>query len=422
MLDIKFIRENKELMVEALGRRRSDFDLKRLLGADAKRRMLLQEVEKLRADQNKASTDITKGSELERNAALLAMRSLKDILRQKEEELGKLDAEFSALMLGMPNIPDPSVPDGRSDEDNVELRRVGELPRFSFAPKSYTELLSSLDLADLERGVKVSGFRGYFLKNEGAMLSVALWQFALLHLAQKGFTPFISPALVKEASFVGTGKLPQFRDDLYATDDELYLAASAEIPMMGYLMDEILEEKDLPLKFVAFSPCYRREAGSHGKDTKGLYRLHEFMKVEQVIICEALHQESVKWHEEITKYAEEIVAALEIPYRVVINCTGDLPFGQVKMYDIESWVPSEARYRETHSSSILHDFQTRRLKIRYKTKDGKINFAHSLNNTAIATPRILQAFLENHQQEDGSVRIPDALKKYTGFDVIHPKT
>ncbi|MEK7085235.1 MAG: serine--tRNA ligase, partial [Patescibacteria group bacterium] len=283
------------------------------------------------------------------------------------------------------------------------------------------ELFASLDLGDFERGAKVSGFRGYFLKNEGVALSFAMWQLAFDHLRQKGFTPFIAPALVKENIFLETGKLPHFREDLYAADDGLFLAPSAEVPMMGYHEGEVLPESELPKKYVAFSPCYRREAGSYGKDTKGLYRLHEFMKVEQIILCKAEHQESVKWHEEITKYAEEMVSMLGLPYRVVINSTGDLPFGFVKMYDIEVWVPSEERYRESHSSSIVHDFQTRRLGIRYKSADGKTSFAHSLNNTAIATPRILQALVENHQQEDGSVKIPSALQKYTGFDVIKPK-
>ena len=251
---------------------------------------------------------------------------------------------------------------------------------------------------------------------------MALWQFAFDYLIKKGFTPFIAPSLVKENIFVETGKLPLFREDLYATDDNLFLVPSAEIPMMGYHENEILQEEELPKKYVAFSPCYRREAGSYGKDEKGIYRVHEFMKVELIILCKAEHQESVKWHEEVTRYSEEMLVALGLPCRVVINCVGDLPFGFVKMYDIEAWIPSEKRYRESHSSSIVHDFQTRRLKIRYKSHDGKIRFAHSLNNTAIATPRILQSILENHQKENGSVEIPEVLRKYIGKDVITPRS
>jgi seryl-tRNA synthetase len=277
-------------------------------------------------------------------------------------------------------------------------------------------------MADFKRVTKVSGFRGYFLKNDGALLSMALWRFAMDFLIEKGFTPMIAPALVCEQIFIEAGKLPLFREDLYATDDNLFLVPSAEIPLMGFHEGEILDEGELPKKYVAFSPCYRREAGSHGKDEKGFYRVHEFMKVEQVILCKAEHQESLKWHEEITQYSEEMIQKLGLPYRVIINCTGDLPFAAVKMYDIEVWIPSENRYRESHSSSIIHDFQTRRLKIRYKSSDGKTRFAHSLNNTAIATPRILQSLLENCQERDGSVSIPEPLRKYMGKDVITPRT
>ena len=325
------------------------------------------------------------------------------------------------LMLLVQNFPDPTVPEGKSDEDNVEIRREGEPKKFSAKMRDHHTLIRELDLADFERGAKVSGFRGYFLKNEGALLSMALWSFAMEHLIKKGFTPFIAPALVKENIFREAGKLPLFREDLYATDDNLFLVPSAEIPMMGYHEDEILLEEELPKKYVAFSPCYRREAGSYGKDEKGLYRRHEFMKVEQIVLCKAEHQESVMWHEEMTKYSEEMLQALELPYHVVINSAGDLPFGFVKMYDIEVWIPSEKRYRESHSSYIVHDFQTRRLKIRYKAADGKVRFAHSLNNTAIATPRILQSLLENHQREDGSVKVPEALRKFMGIDVITPR-
>ena len=350
------------------------------------------------------------------------LKQLKDSLQKKEAEFTKIDVEFRRLMLLVPNIPDPVVPEGKSDEDNVEIRRVGETKNFNFKIRDHHTLLRELDLVDLERGTKISGFRGYFLKNEGALLSMALWQFAFDYLIKKGFTPFIAPSLVKENIFVETGKLPLFREDLYATDDNLFLVPSAEIPMMGYHENEILQEEELPKKYVAFSPCYRREAGSYGKDEKGIYRVHEFMKVELIILCKAEHQESVKWHEEVTRYSEEMLVALGLPCRVVINCVGDLPFGFVKMYDIEAWIPSEKRYRESHSSSIVHDFQTRRLKIRYKSHDGKIRFAHSLNNTAIATPRILQSILENHQKENGSVEIPEVLRKYIGKDVITPRS
>ncbi len=415
MLDIKFIRENSDLIRQSILKRHYNFDLERLLKIDEIRRELIREVESLREAQNKESGNFS-AEKLE------DLKQLKESLQKKETEFAKIDKEFRQLMLLVPNIPDPTVPEGKSDEDNVEIRKWMEPKTFNFKIRDHHALLRELDLVDLERGTKVSGFRGYFLKNEGALLSFALWQFAVEYMVQKGFTPFIAPALVKENIFIETGKLPLFREDLYATDDNLFLVPTAEVSMMGYHENEILTEEELPKKYVAFSPSYRREAGSYGKDEKGIYRVHEFMKVEQVILCKAEHQESVKWHEDLTKYSEEILQALGLPYRVVINCVGDLPFGFVKMYDIETWIPSEKRYRESHSSSIVHDFQTRRLKIRYRAPDGKIRFAHSLNNTAIATPRILQSILENYQKEDGSVAVPEALRKYIRKDVIAPRS
>ncbi|MDP3763037.1 MAG: serine--tRNA ligase [bacterium] len=421
MLDIRFIRENPEIIRNALRKRHSNFDFDRFLKADEEYRAVLRETEELRASQNRAGEEVSRSGAGEKEAKIAALKELKANLNRKEEALAKAERDFRKLMLLLPNIPDPSVPEGEGEENNVEIRRWGNTDKFSFPAKDHLALMRDLDLADLERGAKVSGFRGYFLKNDGAMLSLALWKYALDYMVSQGFTPFIAPALVREDVLIATGKLPQFRDDLYATDDGLFLSPTAEVPMMGYYSDEILEEGDLPKKYAAFSPAYRREAGSYGKDTKGLFRLHEFMKVEQVVLCRAEHQESVKWHEELTRYSEEILQNLDIPYRVVINSTGDLPFAFVKMYDIESWLPSEKRYRETHSSSIAHDFQARRLNIRYRTPEGKISFVHSLNNTAIATPRILQALLENHQEADGSVAIPDVLQKYFERGKISPR-
>ncbi|MBI2175673.1 MAG: serine--tRNA ligase [Parcubacteria group bacterium] len=421
MLDIRFIRENPDLVREAARKKRVDFDVNQLLEVDAKRVAVLQDVEKLRARMNVGSEAVANAPETERKHMITDLRTIKTDLAQKEERLKELNEEWRQLMFRVPNIPDPSVPDGDSDADNQEIRRWGDIPHFDFSLKNHLELMRDLDLADFERGSKVSGFRGYFLKNEGVLLSFALWRHALDYMMAKGFTSLISPALVKEESLVGTGKLPQFREELYGTDDKLYLAATAEISVMGYHMNETFTEAEFPKKYIAFSPSYRREAGSYGKDTQGIIRVHEFVKVEQVILCKAEHQESVRWHEELTRYSEEMLQALNLPYRVVINATGDLPFGQVKMYDIETWLPSEEKYRETHSSSILHDFQTRRLNIRYRDKEGALHFAHSLNNTAIATPRLLAMLLENYQQEDGSVRVPEALRQHVGVSVITPK-
>lgn len=419
MLDIKFIRENSDLVREAARKKHIDFDANKLLEIDDARRRALAEIEQLRAKQNKASDNIAQiEDEAQKQASIESLREVKEHLAGKEKEFKKLDEEWKSLMLAVPNIPDPSVPEGKSDADNKEVRTWGDIPQFDFEFKDHIALIKDLDLADLERGSKTAGFRGYFLKNEGALLSFALWQYAMDELRKKGFIPFVAPSLVREESFLGTGWLPQGKDEVYQTQDNLYLAGTAEVPMMGYHMDETLKEDDLPKKYAAFSPCYRREAGSYGKDTKGLMRVHEFMKVEQVILCLADHEESVRWHEEITKNSEELMQELKLPYRVVVNCGGDLGLGQVKKYDIETWVPSEKRYRETHSSSYFHDFQTRRLNIRYKTSDGKMRFAHSLNNTMVATPRILIAILENYQQKDGSVLIPEVLRKYIGKEII----
>lgn len=324
-------------------------------------------------------------------------------------------------MLAVPNMPDISVPEGKNDEENVEVRSFGEVPEFSFKPKSHIELVEDLDLADFKKGTIVAGFRGYFLKNEGAMLSFALWNFFMNALRKKGFTPMIAPSLVTKEPFLGTGYLPEGEEDLYKTQDDTYLAGTAEVPTMSYFMDTVLNPEDFPIKIASFSPCFRREAGSYGKDTKGLIRVHEFFKVEQIVLCEASHETSVKYHEEMTANAEELMQELKIPYHVVVNCGGDLGLGQVKKYDIEAWVPSEGKYRETHSASYFHDFQTRRLNIRYRDKDGKLRFAHSLNNTAVATPRILVPLLENNQQEDGSIKIPEVLQQYLGEKVIEKK-
>ena len=407
MLDIKFIRENKDLIKEAARKKRVKVDIDRLLAVDEKRRALIQEVDELRK-KHKEFTDASEEA-----------KASKDQLSHKEFELKAIEEEFEELMFQVPNVPDPSVPEGESDKDNMEIRKWPASPSANLGGgKDYLALMQERDMLDLERGVKVSGFRGYFLKGDAALLSMALWQFTLDFFVKKGFTPFLSPVLVKRENMLGTGWFPQAEEDVYKTQDDVYLSGTAEVPMMGYHADEILKEEELPKKYVAFSPCYRREAGSYGKDEKGIFRVHEFFKIEQVILCRADHQESVKWHEELTKNSEEVMRALEIPHRVVVNCGGDLGIGQVKKYDIEGWIPSEGRYRETHSASYFHDFQTRRLNIKYKDSAGKVHFAHSLNNTAIATPRILESFLENHQQADGSIKIPEVLQKYFGKSEI----
>lgn len=419
MLDIKFIRENKDIVAMGAKKKHIDVDLDRLLELDDKRKDLQQQFDAKRAEQNMASEAIPKAQPAEKQAFIESMTTVKQAMQVLEAELAEVLKEWRNLMVRVPNVPDISVPDGASDADNKEVKTWGEIPQFSFEPKSAAELLTMHDMVDMERGAKVAGFRGYFLKNDGARLVWALERFVIDRFANRdGFQPIIVPSMVRREPFVGTGYLPQSEDDLYKTQDGDYLAGTAEVATMGYFMDEIIEKKDLPIRYFAFSPCFRREAGSHGKDEKGIFRVHEFVKYEQVVFCEAKHEESVKHHEELTENSEMLLQELNLPYHVVLNCGGDIGLGQVKKYDIEGWMPSEKKYRETHSSSYFHDFQTRRLNIRYRDDDGTLKFVHSLNNTALALPRILTHIVENNQNEDGSITVPEVLRGYLGKDVI----
>ena len=419
MLDIKFIRENKELIQLAAKRKLVDFAVDQLIVADDARKEALASIEKKRTEQNQYNDKIAQATVPSERAVMIAqMKMLKDGLQKEEEAFRQIMKEWQALMVKVPNLPDMSVPDGASDADNKEIKTWGTTPKFDFTPKSHIELCEALDLADFERGTKIAGFRGYILKNQAVQLNFALWQFTMDHLIKKGFSPAMVPSLVNKNLLVGTGYLPQGEEDLYRTQDNSYLAGTGEVSAMGYYADEIIDRTQFPHKILAFSPCFRREAGSHSKDTKGLKRVHEFFKFEQIVLCEASHEESVKLHEELLANAEEIMQALEIPYRVVVNCAGDLGLGQVKKYDLEAWVPSQNAWCETHSCSYFHDFQTRRLNIRYKDVEGKTRFAHSLNNTAIASPRILIPLLECNQQADGSIKIPTVLQKYLGGQTV----
>ncbi|MDO8575273.1 MAG: serine--tRNA ligase [bacterium] len=419
MLDIKFIRENKEIIDISAKKKHVDFKVSDLLTVDDKRKKLTASVEKKRAEQNAMSQKIAQATSPEERESLISpMKVVKEALQKEETELQGVMKEWQALMVRVPNVPDISVPEGESDADNVEVRTWGEHTRFTFKPKDHVELMEANDMVDFERGTKVAGFRGYILKNDGALLDFAVWQFVLEHFTKRGLKPMIVPSLVKKELLLGTGYLPQGEEDLYKTQDDMYLAGTGEVAVMGYFGGEVLDKKDLPIKYLAFSPCFRREAGSHGKDVKGIYRVHEFMKFEQLVLCEASHEESVKLHEEITLNAEEMMQALNIPHRVVLNCGADLGLGQVKKYDIEAWTPSKDGYGETHSASYFHDFQTRRLNIRYRDEDGKMRFVHSLNNTATATPRLLISIVENYQNEDGTIRVPEVLKKYIGKDIL----
>ena len=419
MLDIKFIKENPDLIKEAVRKKHIKFDVDELLKIEEERIQNLQLVENLRAEQNKVTEKISGTTDpVVREQLIGDMKQFKEHLKEKEDKLEEIMNKWRLLMLLVPNVPDASVPDGADESANQEIKRWGDIPIFDFDPKDHMELMTKLDMVDFERGTKVHGFRGYFLKGDGVNLCFAIWNYALQFFSSRGFMPLIPPVIVNKRLLYGTGHLPGDAEDYYMTQDGDVLAGTAEVPLMGYHSDEILTENELPKKYLGFSPCFRREAGSHGKDVKGLIRVHEFFKFEQLILCIANHEESVKLHEEINKNTEEFIESMKIPYRTVINCGADLGLGQVKKYDIELWVPKEGEYREISSASYFHDFQTRRLNIRYKVNDGKTCYAHSLNSTAIPTPRVLVSIIENFQESDGSIKIPEVLQKYIGKDVI----
>lgn len=419
MLDIKFIRENLELIKLGAQKKRITIDLDALIALDDSRKKILLSIETKKAEQNTMSRDIaTATDETLRAQNIAEMKVLKDEMQKEEEELREVMMKWQELMLQVPNIPDMSVPDGKDDSENVEIKTWGEKTNFTFEPKDHVEIMTKLQMVDFERGSKVHGFRGYYLQKNGARLSWAIWNYAQDFFTKKGFDPLLVPAIVRKSNLYGTGHLPNDAEDVYQTQDNDYLIGTAEVSTMGYYADEIIEASEFPIRWLAFSPCFRREAGSHGKDTKGLIRVHEFFKLEQVILCEASHAESVKYHEWLNRNTEEFIESMGIPYRTVVNCGGDLGQGQVKKYDIELWVPLEQKYREISSASYFHDFQTRRFNIRYRDAEGKVRYAHSLNCTAIPTPRILVSLIENFQQADGTVKLPQALVPYFGGEVL----
>lgn len=408
MLDIQFIRNNLDLCKKAAKHKRRDVDWDRLIALDDQRRMLQREVDGLRAERNTLST-------LRTEDARQKGRAIKESIKEKEDRLRSVEEELRQLLLTVPNIPDASVPVGDDERGNIVIKTWGKPRSFDFHPLDHIELAKRLDLVDFERGAKVGGFRGYFLKNEGALLEFAVLWYAFQKMVSKGYTPIIAPSIVKEFTLIGNGQFPWGREEVYHFDkDDQYLAGTAEVPVTAYFADEVLREEDLPKKFVAFSPCFRREAGSYGKDTKGLYRLHQFNKIEQVIISKNDMSTSFELHEELLRNSEEILQDLGLPYRVLLMCTGDMGEPQVKKYDIETWMPGRNAYGETMSNSVMGEFQARRLNIRYRASDGSIRYAHTLNNTAVASPRILIPLLENYQQADGSITIPEVLRGLVG--------
>lgn len=421
MLDIKYIRENLELCREAAKNKNRKVDFDKILSLDEKRKKLIGQIDEKRAERNKKSTNHPINQSTNQQMRDEG-RKLKDEIKAFEQELKMVEDEYNNLMLTVPNVPDKSVPVGKDAESNKEIKKWGDTKPASgwdFTPLDHITLAKKHDLVDFERGVKVGGFRTYFLENEAALLEMAVLTYTLQKLVKKGYVPLIAPSLVKEFTLLGNGQMPWGRDEVYHLEkDDVYLAGTAEVPVTAYFAGETLLEKDLPKKFVAFSPCFRREAGSYGKDTKGLYRVHQFNKIEQVIISSNNYQQSIAFHEELLQNAEEVLQDLKLSYRVMLMCTGDMGEPQVKKYDIETWMPCRNQYGETMSNSFMGEFQARRLNIRYRSRDGIVKYAHTLNNTAVASPRILIAILENYQQADGSILIPEVLRHFVGKDKI----
>ncbi|MEW6741960.1 MAG: serine--tRNA ligase [Planctomycetota bacterium] len=415
MLDLKFVRENVELVRAGARKKRIEVDIDALLRLDEERRKTVSELDGLRTELRTASKRIGSLPPEERAQAASATKELKERVRLLEGRLVELDREIREIALRVPNVPAAEVPEGKDESENVEVRRWGEPAQFGFSPRDHIEIARLLDAVDVDRAARIAGSRTYFLKGVGVLLERAVLSLALDHMLAKGFVPFQVPLLVRDVAMEGTAYYPGGEEQAYRVEkDGLSLVGTAEVPLTSFHLGEILDEKDLPLRYVALSPCFRREAGTYGRDTRGFYRVHQFMKVEQVVVCRADEEESLKHHHEIIANAEELVRALELPYRVVNVCGGDLGVPQVQKFDIECWMPSRNNWGETHSASRFHDFQARRLGLRYRDASGKVRTCHTLNNTVVASPRILIPLLEIHQQEDGSVRVPEVLRPYLG--------
>lgn len=415
MLDLKFIRENPEQVREAIKLKLVDLDLDNLLALDKQVRETITRLDKLREERNENAKLTGKASAADRPTYIDRGRALNDEIKTLEPQLRQLEEQLQDLLWLVPNIPSPDWPIGESDADNVEIKRWGEIPQFDFKPLDQVQILENHNWADFERVAKVSGSRSYALKNEMVMLEMALWRFALDKMRSKGFTTISVPALARESALFGTGHFPTGRDQVYYLPaDDLYLSGTAEVVLNSLHSGEIMDENQLPSLYAGFSTCFRREAGSSGRDVRGLIRVHQFYKVEQYVLCRNDKEESAKFFDLLLNTSEEILQDLELPYRIVACCTGDMGTGKYRMCDLEAWVPSENIYRETHSCSELLDWQARRTNLRYRDSDGKVKFCYTLNNTALATPRILVPLLENHQQADGSIRIPTKLQPYLG--------
>jgi seryl-tRNA synthetase len=430
MLDIKLIRENPETVKVAAKNKGVDIDIDHLLDIDKKKQELQQKVQRLQEERNALTKEIAGKPTPEQ---IEKGKEIRERLEKEEKDFKVLQEELDSLLLKTPNIPANDAPVGPNAESNIEISKWGDIPKFNFEVKDHVELGTTLNIVNLEKGVKTSGFRGYYLINDGARLHWAILQFAMDKILEAGFSLVVPPTLVHEKALVGSGHFPFGEENVYQIlnpgklengveiKNPTYLAGTSESALLAYFMDTTFTKSDLPKKVCALTSCYRSEVGDYGRDTRGLYRVHEFTKVEQVIICENDLELSEKYFTEMQEISEGILQALKIPYHILATSTGDMGAGKYRMNDLEAWMPGRNKYGETHSCSNLTDWQARRLNIRVKDKDGKTYFAYTLNNTVIASPRILIAILENFQQEDGSIIIPDVLRKYMGKDKIIPQ-
>jgi seryl-tRNA synthetase len=432
MLALDFVKANRATVERAIRDKGVALDLDALLALDAQVRAGKTEIDALRAERNAASEMIKRsfagaarvGSLSDDEAKSVNLlkeqsRLLGPQIKLLEEEAGEKEALLNTLMLQLPGIPYEGAPVGPDESSNAVIRTVGEPPKFDFEPLDHVALIEKNDWADLSRVTQVSGSRTYCLKGRLALLETKLMAWALETISGAGFTPITVPAIAREQAFLNQGQFPGHKEETYQLpNDDLWLAGTAEVVLTSLHSGEIIEADKLPILYAGYSPCFRREAGSAGKDVRGLLRVHQFVKVEQYVICEADDAQSAQWHAKLLGLAEQLLAALEIPYQVIETSTGDMGLGKYRMNDLESWVPSLGKYRETHSCSTLHDWQARRANIRYRGSDGKVRFAHTLNNTALASPRILVQLLENHQTDDGRVKLPKALQELMGGEFL----
>lgn len=416
MIDIKLIRTQTALVEAGAKKKRISVDLQSILELDTKVRALQQDMDRMRAEQNAAAKSIGAAPPAERAKLAEEAKRAKGALKVLEDSFAASEAELKAALLRVPNLPAEEVPEGRDDSENVEVKRWGTPPIFAFPFRDHISLGEAQDWIDVERGARIAGSRNYFLKGDLSLLEGAVMRFALERMVAKGFVPLSVPTLVRSEVMVGTGYFPGGEEQAYRCDsrDDLCLVGTAEVPVTALHQDEILKAAELPKLYVALSSCYRREAGTYGKDTRGLYRVHQFQKVEQVVIDSADPARSIEHHQMIVRNAEEVLQALELPYRIVNVCGGDLGAPQIQKFDIETWMPSRNNYGETHSASRFHDYQARRLNMRYRDEQGKVHFCYTLNNTVAASVRMLIALIENHQAADGRVRIPQPLRPYMG--------